>query len=105
MTCLHFIKKTAKHQGKPFLGHPAVGFSLLAVRASRRADLLLQYVMAVDAIEIYKLLPKIDCGQCPAKSCIAHAKAVAEDRGRLAECIRLMPYGLMLIAGLFSQGR
>lgn len=82
-----------------------LGILLLAVRASTSWWLLLQYVMAVDAIEIYKLLPKIDCGQCPSKSCIAHAKAVAEDRGRLAECIRLMPYGLMLIAGLFSQGR
>jgi acetyl-CoA decarbonylase/synthase complex subunit gamma len=61
--------------------------------------------MAVDAIEIYKLLPKIDCGQCPAKSCLALAKLIAEDRARLSECTRLTPYGLMLIAGLFSQGR
>jgi CO dehydrogenase/acetyl-CoA synthase gamma subunit (corrinoid Fe-S protein) len=61
--------------------------------------------MAVDVIEIYKLLPKIDCGQCPAKSCMAFAKAVTEDYGRLSECVRLTPYGLMLIEGIFSQGR
>ncbi|NJD57655.1 MAG: hypothetical protein FIA94_14795 [Nitrospirae bacterium] len=61
--------------------------------------------MAVDSIDIYRFLPKIDCGQCPAKSCMAFAKAVSEDYGRLSECARLTPYGLMLIEGIISQGR
>ena len=61
--------------------------------------------MSVDAIEIYKFLPKIDCGQCSVKSCMALAKAVSEDYGRLLECVRITPQGLMLIEGLFSQGR
>lgn len=62
-------------------------------------------VMVPDAHEIYRFLPKIDCGQCPAKSCMALAKEVAKDHGKLSECVRLTPYGLMLIEGLFSQGR
>jgi len=61
--------------------------------------------MAADAVEIYRFLPKIDCGQCSAKSCMAFAKEVAEDYGMLSGCVRLTPYGLMLIEGLFSQGQ
>jgi len=62
-------------------------------------------VMAVNATEIYKFLPKIDCGQCPAMSCMALAREVAEDYCKISQCIRLTPYGIMLIEGLFSQGR
>ncbi len=61
--------------------------------------------MAVDANEVYRFLPKIDCGQCPAKSCMALAREVAEDYSKLSQCVRLTPYGLMLIEGLFSQGQ
>jgi len=61
--------------------------------------------MPVDPVDIYRFLPKIDCGQCPAKSCMFLAKEVAQNPGKLSECVRLTPYGLMLIEGLFSQGR
>ncbi len=61
--------------------------------------------MAVEAYEIYRFLPKIDCGQCPAKSCLALAREVAEDYSKLSQCTRLTPYGLMLIEGLFAEGR
>lgn len=62
-------------------------------------------VMVPDAHEIYRFLPKIDCGQCPAKFCMALAKEVAVEYDKLSQCVRLTPYGLMLIEGLFSQGR
>lgn len=59
----------------------------------------------VDVIEIYRLLPKIDCGQCSAKSCMAFARGVSEDREVLPECASLTSYGLMLIEALFSRGQ
>ncbi len=61
--------------------------------------------MDVDVIEIYGLLPRIDCGQCPAMSCMAFAKAVLDDCGMLSECGRLTPYGLMMIKALLCQGQ
>ena len=61
--------------------------------------------MDVDVIEIYRLLPKIDCGQCPGKSCMALAKAVSEDCGMLSECSRLTTYGLMMLKALLCQGQ
>jgi ArsR family metal-binding transcriptional regulator len=59
----------------------------------------------VDVIEIYRLLPKIDCGQCSSGSCVAFAKDVLEDCRRLSECTRLSPYGFMIIKALLCQGQ
>jgi ArsR family metal-binding transcriptional regulator len=61
--------------------------------------------VGVDVIEIYRLLPKIDCGQCSSGSCTAFAKDVLEDCSRLSECTRLSPYGLMMIKTLLCQGK
>jgi CO dehydrogenase/acetyl-CoA synthase gamma subunit (corrinoid Fe-S protein) len=61
--------------------------------------------MDIDIVEIYKLLPRIDCGQCPSKSCVAFAKAVSEDCSRLSECTRLTAYGLMMIKSLLCGGQ
>ncbi len=61
--------------------------------------------MEVDVIEIYKLLPKIDCGQCSSKSCMAFAEAVVEDCRRLSECARLSMHGAMMIKSLLCQGQ
>jgi len=61
--------------------------------------------MAVDITEVYRLLPKIDCGQCPAKSCMAFAKAVSEVPEKLPECARITTYGLMMIEALLCEGQ
>jgi ArsR family metal-binding transcriptional regulator len=82
------------------LGHIGTGSS-----GSLTKVFLLQYNMGVDVTEIYRLLPKIDCGQCPAKSCIAFAKALSEDCGMLSECGRLSAYSIMMIEALLCQGQ
>jgi len=61
--------------------------------------------MAVDIIEVYRLLPKIDCRQCPARSCMAFAKAVSEDPEKLSECVRITTNGLMMIEALLCEGQ
>jgi ArsR family metal-binding transcriptional regulator len=61
--------------------------------------------VGVDVIEIYRLLPKIDCGQCSSGSCTAFARDVLEDCSKLSECTRLSPYGLMMIKTLLCQGK
>ena len=61
--------------------------------------------MDVEVIEIYKLLPRIDCGQCPSKKCMAFAKAIKKDCGMLSECVRLTESGLMMIEALFCRGQ
>ncbi|HET6514243.1 MAG TPA: (Fe-S)-binding protein [Thermodesulfovibrionales bacterium] len=61
--------------------------------------------MDIEVIEIYKLLPRIDCGQCSAKICMAFAKAVSEDCGMISECVRLTEYGRMMIEALLSRGQ
>lgn len=55
--------------------------------------------------EIFRLLPRIDCGQCPCGSCEKFAKAVAQDCGMLPECQRLTPTGLMLIKAKLCEGQ
>jgi acetyl-CoA decarbonylase/synthase complex subunit gamma len=59
--------------------------------------------MDVEVIEIYKLLPRVDCGQCSAKTCMAFARAILEDRVTLSECVRLTPHGLMMIEDLLCR--
>lgn len=61
--------------------------------------------MDVEVIEIYKLLPRIDCGQCSARTCMAFAMAVKEDIGVLSECTRLTESGSMMIRALFCRGQ
>jgi CO dehydrogenase/acetyl-CoA synthase gamma subunit (corrinoid Fe-S protein) len=55
--------------------------------------------------EVYKYLPRIDCGQCIAGSCLAFAKMVLEDCTMLSDCTRLSPYGRMLVQSLLCRGR
>ena len=40
-------------------------------------------------IEIYKLLPKSNCGQCRVSTCLAFAAAVIKEEKRLSECPHL----------------
>ena len=45
--------------------------------------------MALTGIEIYKLLPKTNCGDCGVPTCLAFAMALAAGKTELDKCPRL----------------
>jgi len=42
--------------------------------------------MALTGIEIFKLLPKTNCGKCGVPTCLAFAMALAAGKAELASC-------------------
>lgn len=45
--------------------------------------------MALSVVEICKLLPKIDCKKCGYPTCLDFARAVAEKKASLDQCLKL----------------
>ncbi|HID31087.1 MAG TPA: acetyl-CoA decarbonylase/synthase complex subunit gamma, partial [Desulfobacterales bacterium] len=42
--------------------------------------------MALTGIQIYKLLPKTNCGECGVPTCLAFAMSLAAGKAELAAC-------------------
>lgn len=55
--------------------------------------------LTLSPLEIYKLLPKTNCGRCLLPSCLAFAAAVAAGRRKLPECPGLDPGRVAEITG------
>jgi len=45
----------------------------------------------MNPLEIYKLLPKTNCGECPSKTCMSFAVQVKVDAGTLVDCPHVDP--------------
>jgi len=43
----------------------------------------------MNPLEIYKRLPRLNCGECPAGTCMALAVRLAGDEASLSECVKL----------------
>ncbi len=54
-------------------------------------------------LEIYKLLPKSNCGKCLLPSCLAFAAALAAGRQPLSDCPDLAPEAAAQLAGRLTQ--
>jgi hypothetical protein len=50
-------------------------------------------------LEIYASLPKTNCGECPARTCLAFAAALVRGEGKSADCPHLAAAGAAEIAG------
>ena len=58
---------------------------------------------ALTPLEIYKLLPRTNCGKCRLPSCLAFAGALGAGRQALADCPDLAPEAAAILAGRLSR--
>ena len=58
----------------------------------------------MNPLEIYKLLPKKNCGECPQKTCMSFAVALQGDADLLDQCRHTEPAKLSAIKSLLTSG-
>jgi len=54
--------------------------------------------MALTGLDIYKHLPKTNCGKCSSPTCLAFAMKLAAKKASLAECPGISEEGKMVLA-------
>ncbi len=59
----------------------------------------------MNLLDIYKKLPRINCGECPAKTCMAFAVKLANRELSLSECIKLTEQARKGIDAMLSDVR
>lgn len=57
----------------------------------------------MNPLEIYKLLPKKNCGECPQKTCMSFAVALQGDAGLLDQCRHIEPARLSAVKSLLTS--
>jgi hypothetical protein len=57
----------------------------------------------MNPLEIYKLLPKKNCGECPQKTCISFAVALQADPDCIDQCTYLEPEKLSAIRSMLTR--
>lgn len=58
----------------------------------------------MNPLEIYKLLPRLDCGECPSRTCMPFALLVAGSPEALGQCTRLDPGARSAIEAILCRG-
>ena len=58
----------------------------------------------MNPLEIYKLLPKLNCGECTPKTCMSFAVSLGGNPGSLAQCRHIKQENLDAIKSLLAQG-
>jgi ArsR family metal-binding transcriptional regulator len=43
----------------------------------------------MDPLEVYKRLPRIDCGECPEGKCLAFALKLSKGQRDVSECLKI----------------
>ena len=60
-------------------------------------------VFVRNPLEVYALLPKTNCGQCPARTCLAFASALVRGEKKPADCPHLAAAGAAAIAAYLEE--
>jgi len=57
----------------------------------------------MNPLEIYKRLPRINCGECTASTCMAFAVKVSGNKAEIAECVKLTEKARDELAGMLDS--
>lgn len=58
----------------------------------------------MNPLEIYKLLPKLNCGECIARTCMSFAVSLGSNAGYLEQCTHIEPDKIVIIESMLKKG-
>ncbi len=58
----------------------------------------------MNPLEIYKHLPRTNCGECAARTCMSFAVSLQGNPGQLGQCPHLSPSGISAIKSMLTRG-